>query len=178
MWYGRHCEHLITNRRCIIHIGAVSDASLARWNMCCSSGESSSNSNLTPSLPEPVKFPGWKMYGRAYKQCIVQSYNTCTYQCYAFRWKSFHMPVQKRRQKGWRVSDLALSLVVFKWHHGSEGVKVMLTSICTAQTPPDWHSSSSSTCPYTNNNGEIKYICTQQKFKWWLAHDMHRGLEY
>ena len=44
MWYGRHCEPLITNRRCVIHIGAVSDASLTRWDMCCSGGESSSNS--------------------------------------------------------------------------------------------------------------------------------------
>ena len=36
------------------------------------------------------------------------------------------MPVRrkKERQKGLRVSDFALSLVVFKWHHGSgsEGV--------------------------------------------------------
>ena len=27
---------------------------------------------LTPSLPQPVKFPGWKMHGRAYKQYIFQ----------------------------------------------------------------------------------------------------------
>ena len=30
---------------------------------------------------------------------------------------------QKRRQKGLRVSDLVLLLVIFKWHHGSKGVK-------------------------------------------------------
>ena len=41
-----------------------------------------------------------------------------------FWWKSFHMPVRKRRQKGWRVSDFALSLVVFKWHHGSGSERV------------------------------------------------------
>ena len=31
--------------------------------------------NLTPSLPHPVKFPGWKMHGRAYKESIFWSYN-------------------------------------------------------------------------------------------------------
>ena len=36
--------------------------------------------------------------------------------------KSFHVPVWKRRQKGLRVSNFALSMAVFKWHHGSEGV--------------------------------------------------------
>ena len=33
------------------------------------------------------------------------------------------MPGRKRRQKGLRVSDFALLLVVFRIHHGSEGVK-------------------------------------------------------
>ena len=32
------------------------------------------------------------------------------------------MPVRIRRQMGLRLPDFALSLVVFKWHHGSEGV--------------------------------------------------------
>ena len=41
---------------------------------------------------------------------------------YAFLWKSFHVPLRKRRQKGLKVSDFALLLVVFKWH-SSEGVK-------------------------------------------------------
>ena len=30
---------------------------------------------LTPSLPQPVKFPGWMMHGHASKQYIFQSYN-------------------------------------------------------------------------------------------------------
>ena len=33
------------------------------------------------------------------------------------------MPVQKRRQNGCRVSNFALLLAIFKWHHGSERVK-------------------------------------------------------
>ena len=36
--------------------------------------------------------------------------------------KILHMTVRKRRQKVLRVSNFALLLVVFKWHHGSEGV--------------------------------------------------------
>ena len=30
---------------------------------------------LTLSLPQPVKFPIWKMHGRACKQCIFRSHN-------------------------------------------------------------------------------------------------------
>ena len=75
---------------------------------------------LTPSLPQPVQFLGWKLYRHACKQYIFQSCNVY-FQCYAF-WCAFHTPVWKRRQKGWRVSDFALLLVAFKWHPGSEGV--------------------------------------------------------
>ena len=63
------------------------------------------------------------MHGCACKQYIFCSCNIY-FQCCAFRWKSFHVPVQKRRrQKQLRVSNVALLLVIFKWHHGSEGVK-------------------------------------------------------
>ena len=30
---------------------------------------------LTPSLPQPVTFPGWKLQGRAFKQYIFRSHN-------------------------------------------------------------------------------------------------------
>ena len=33
--------------------------------------------------------------------------------------------MRKRNQKGWRISNFALLLVVFKWHHGGEGVTNM-----------------------------------------------------
>ena len=58
---------------------------------------------LTPSLPLPVKFPGWKMNGRSCKQYIFRSYNIY-FQCCVFWWKSCHMPVRKRKEK-----DLSLS---------------------------------------------------------------------
>ena len=79
------------------------------------------SSCLTPSLPWPVKFSGWKMHGHTCKQYIFHSYNIY-FQCCVFQWKSFHMTVWKIRQKQFRVSDFALLLVIFKWHHGSEGV--------------------------------------------------------
>ena len=40
------------------------------------------------------------------------------------------MPVRKRRQKDWWVSDFALLLVGFKWYHGSEGVIVSWSKRC------------------------------------------------
>ena len=76
---------------------------------------------LTPSLPQPVKFPGWMMNGHTCKQYSFRSYNIF-FQCYALWWKSFHTPVPKRRQKGSRVSNVTLVWVIFKWH-GSGGVK-------------------------------------------------------
>ena len=79
--------------------------------------------NLTPSLPQPVKFLGRKMQGRACKQCIFRSYNIY-FQCFVFRRKSFHVPVRKRRQKQLRLSNFALLLVALKWHHGGERVNV------------------------------------------------------
>ena len=54
----------------------------------------------------------------------------------------FHVPVQKRRQKSSRVSYLVLLLVVFKWHHGSEGVKHHGYLLCVGRIVPNmsaWH---------------------------------------
>ena len=48
------------------------------------------------------------------------------FQCCAFWWKSFHVPVQKKKAKRVRVSNLVLFLVVFKWHHGSIGVNAFI----------------------------------------------------
>ena len=79
--------------------------------------------DLTPSLPQPVKFLGWKMHRHACKQYILRSYNIY-FQCCVFGWKSFHIPVWKRREKQLRFSNIVLLIVVFKWHHGSEGVKL------------------------------------------------------
>ena len=79
---------------------------------------------LTPSLLQPVKFPGWKLHGCACKQYIFRSYNISTFSAiYVVWWKSFHTPVRKRKQKGSRVSNFAFALAIFKRHHGSEGVK-------------------------------------------------------
>ena len=44
------------------------------------------------------KNSGWNIHGRACKQYIFRSYNIC-FQCFAFSWLSFHMPVQKRKRK-------------------------------------------------------------------------------
>ena len=84
---------------------------------------------LTPSPPEPVQFPGWKMQGRACKEYIFQSYNIY-FQCFAFSWLSFHMPVQKTKQKGLWVWNFALLRVVFKVTSG--GDPPVRSNLCTS----------------------------------------------
>ena len=106
---------------------------------------------LTPSLPQSVKFPGWKMHGRACKECIFQSYSTSASNAVHFDENPFTYQV-KRRQKGSRVSNFALLLVVFKWHHGSEGVKKTTPPPPPPQQPkkPQLHPNISSGSHFTN----------------------------
>ena len=73
----------------------------AERNVKCGMRNAKECEMLTPSLPHPVKFLGWKMHGWACKQCIFQSYNNY-FQCYAFWWKPFPMQVWKGRQKGFK----------------------------------------------------------------------------
>ena len=49
---------------------------------------------------------------------------TAVFNAMCFDENPFTCRCEKRRQKGLRVSNVALLLVVFKWHHGSEGVKI------------------------------------------------------
>ena len=39
---------------------------------------------LTPLLPEPLKCPGWKVYGNAYKHYIFRTHNTSTFNAMRF----------------------------------------------------------------------------------------------
>jgi len=45
-------------------------------------GRRDQNKHLTPSLPQQVKFLGWKIHGHACKQYVFRSYNIY-FQCYA-----------------------------------------------------------------------------------------------
>ena len=40
------------------------------------------SSILTPSLPQPLKFPGWRMHGRVCAQYIFRSSSTSTFNAY------------------------------------------------------------------------------------------------
>ena len=51
-----------------------------------------------PSLPQPVKSPGWKRHGHACKQYVFPSYNKSLSYC-ALWWKSVHVLMQKRKKK-------------------------------------------------------------------------------
>ena len=55
----------------------------------------SASIRLFPSLPQPVKFPGWKMHGRACKQYIFRSYNTSTFSAVPFDESPFTWQCQK-----------------------------------------------------------------------------------
>ena len=84
----------------------------------------SSSSRFNPITVPPCTVSGLKDV-RTHLQtvCFLVLWHIY-FQCHVFWSNSFHMPVQKRKQKGLRVSDFALSLVVFKWRHGSERVKL------------------------------------------------------
>ena len=47
---------------------------------------------LTPSLPLPVKIPGWKTHGRAGRQCIFRSYSTSTFSAVKGLMLFVHLP--------------------------------------------------------------------------------------
>ena len=104
---------------------------------------------LTPSLPQPVKFPGWKKHGHACKQIIFRSYNFCINAI--FWWKSFHMPVRRTKQKGLRVSNFAFSLAIFKRHPGSEGVNEHVQLVQTG-----CHCASHTACKLYRSVGHCK----------------------
>ena len=88
-------------------------------------------------LINPFTAPACKISGLKDAQtCLQTVYFLVLYhiyfQCYAFWWKSFQIPVQKRKLKDLRVSKLALLLVVFKWHHGSERVNSLVCQIISS----------------------------------------------
>ena len=87
---------------------------VTRWDLYVTTGTKTRSRFfiLTPSLPKHVQFPGWKN--------VRANLQTVYFQCYALWWKFFHMPVQQRRHKGWRVSNLAL----FYWSFSSSVMAV------------------------------------------------------
>ena len=72
--------------------------------------------DLTPSPPQPVKCPCRKIHGRACKEYIFRSYNSY-FQCFAFSWLSFHMPVQKKKKrlKGLKFRTIIGRFQVTSW---------------------------------------------------------------
>ena len=54
---------------------------------------------LTPSLPGPVIFLGWKMHKRTYKQYIFESYNTSTFNAMHFDENPFTCQYEKENKR-------------------------------------------------------------------------------
>ena len=79
------------------------------------------------------------------------------------------MPVQKIGEKGLRVPDFALSLVVFKWHYGSEGVNKVITE----SDKVDCHSAS-----IQKQDQNTQEVGTEIDFGCLVSHNRsHRKLE-
>ena len=53
---------------------------------------------LTPSLPQPVKFPGWKMQGYACKQYVFRSNNFCFHCFNALRFCDYPFTCQYNKK--------------------------------------------------------------------------------
>ena len=74
---------------------------------------------LTPSLPQPVKFPGWKMYGRACKQYIFLSCNTSVFNAMPFDGDPFTCQCEKedtqKRLKGFKFRTLMGRFEMTSW---------------------------------------------------------------
>ena len=75
------------------------------------------NSSLTPSLPQPVRFPGWKMHGRTCKQYIFRSYNTSTFNAMRFDEILSHASAKKKtkRLKGFKFRTFNYRFQVTSW---------------------------------------------------------------
>ena len=84
---------------------------------------------LTPSLSQPVKFLGWIMYTQACKRCTFRFHHKSSFsnmfwfiiQQYVLI-EIFSHTNGKKKKKAQSFKFLTLLLVVFRSHHGSEGV--------------------------------------------------------
>ena len=54
---------------------------------------------LTTSLPQPLKFPGWKMHGRACALYIFRSFNTSAFSATLFDENPFTCQCEKKKKR-------------------------------------------------------------------------------
>ena len=92
---------------------------------------------LTPSLPQPVKFPGRKRKNNNKKQQLrfpfCDNFNQLSVLCFLMEVLS-HVNVKRKPKNALKALQFTLLLVVFKWNHGSKWVNVALVfsleSVC------------------------------------------------
>ena len=78
---------------------------------------------LTPSLFQPVGFPGQKSTCACLQIMYFAVLWQIHFQCCALWWKCFHLLTGGRRKpKGFGISNFALLSLVTKWHRGHERV--------------------------------------------------------
>ena len=83
---------------------------------------------LTPSLPKPVKFPGWKLHVHAFN---FRSYNQSNFS--TVRSMEILVRANAKKKNSLRVSNFTLLMVVVDWRHGSERVKLKTDMILVMQ---------------------------------------------
>ena len=113
---------------------------LHRWLLFVSADcNPSGDSCLTPSLPQPVKIPGWEVLTYAWKWRKKSVLHQTSFQYCAFWWKSLYRLMQNRKEESSRgILNLALLLLGFKRHRGTERVKRLRQSYQDPQCSRPW----------------------------------------
>ena len=88
---------------------------------------------LTPSLPQPLKFPGWMMHGRACKRYIFRSYNIyfpVLFSTLCILMKILSRARAKKKTKRLKGLKFRTVWVFFKWHHGTVKLVIPVCKKC------------------------------------------------
>ena len=107
---------------------------------------------LTPSMPQPVKFTGWKLHGHSCRQSISRSFNTSTFNAKRFYENPFTCRCEKENKKGLRVKILH-----FYWSFSSDILAVKGLIVCLV-----WDAVFVTRADYRAYSNEA--------FGWWLIH--------
>ena len=92
---------------------------------------------LTPSLPQPVTFTGWKVHAHACKWYIFWSYSKSTFNTACFDKKSFHMLLQKRQKKKKRPNVLNFCTFIGPFSNDIMAVKGLMLTFHLMAHPPE-----------------------------------------
>ena len=87
---GDRCCHSLPNRECPIFVSSTSSEVVVQMP---------EEQLRRGHLPQHVKFPGWKMHARIYKQYVLRSYRTSTFNAMRFDENPFTCLCEKADEK-------------------------------------------------------------------------------